>query len=692
MTTTRKVDRRERDIKKKLSAAIIMLLLSCIMVVTSTYAWFTLSTAPEITGISTTIGANGNLEIALGNNSTWANPDSITSAEGDSLVLSTSNKSLKERNATWGNLVDLGYKDVTSGKNIYGLDQIVLYPSALNVTDDDKVSTNSILKTPEYGTDGRITKLDENVVTATYDEEQGKFLSSTGRQYGVSALGSVSGMSDRELSYNKALAQIIVYKNKAAQAVRSSWTTYGDYLASVGIKYVASGETAKITEEEFTNLDSLVNALDETMAHIDDALIYALDGYLASKATTWDSESAFLTFETALLNSSLIHNDVSNKIFDDVDDPTQITICGQTVTDSKIVNLVKEFNDMVTNVEAAKSEMEEAGKGFESATEIELSTVKDALGYLVDFAKVKVNGFTPAEAKDNLVTLLNQGVQIQLDDGSGIYFDIASFVGRLSSNVNVPEGTSYNGIGIGGISVNISTVGEPSPVKLDTMSNAIVAAGKPTNDATGGESTALTDTYGYIIDFFLRTNASNSNLLLSEAANRVSTDAEGVMGSGSNMVFENQASDTFSSVNVIKLMQAIRVVFIDEENNIVAQARLDASTVTNPTPDEYKMDLKIWDSNNGAFATNQVIIENMDVNTPIKLSTIVYLDGESVDNSMVANAAQSLSGSLNLQFASSAELTPMNYTDFVKPDENTTTGGTGSDDEDQTGSGDEGNN
>ena len=65
MTTTRKVDRRERDIKKKLSAAIIMLLLSCIMVVTSTFAWFTLSTAPEVTGISTTIGGNGNLEIAL---------------------------------------------------------------------------------------------------------------------------------------------------------------------------------------------------------------------------------------------------------------------------------------------------------------------------------------------------------------------------------------------------------------------------------------------------------------------------------------------------------------------------------------------------------------------------------------------------------------------------------------------------
>ena len=53
------------DIKKKFAAAICMLLIAAIMMISSTYAWFTLSTAPEVTGITTNVGANGNLEIAL---------------------------------------------------------------------------------------------------------------------------------------------------------------------------------------------------------------------------------------------------------------------------------------------------------------------------------------------------------------------------------------------------------------------------------------------------------------------------------------------------------------------------------------------------------------------------------------------------------------------------------------------------
>ena len=61
----KKTARRQRDLKSKLLAAVAMLLVSSMMMVTSTYAWFTLSTAPEVTGITTAVGANGNLEMAL---------------------------------------------------------------------------------------------------------------------------------------------------------------------------------------------------------------------------------------------------------------------------------------------------------------------------------------------------------------------------------------------------------------------------------------------------------------------------------------------------------------------------------------------------------------------------------------------------------------------------------------------------
>ena len=61
----KKHEKRGIDIKTKLMAAICMLLVSSIMMVSTTYAWFTLSTAPEVTGINTAVGANGNLEMAL---------------------------------------------------------------------------------------------------------------------------------------------------------------------------------------------------------------------------------------------------------------------------------------------------------------------------------------------------------------------------------------------------------------------------------------------------------------------------------------------------------------------------------------------------------------------------------------------------------------------------------------------------
>ena len=90
-----KAKKKQQTIRQKLIAAIAMLMVSAIMVVSSSYAWFTLSTSPEVTGIETSIGANGNLEMALNNGGT------ITSNVGDSL------EEAVVKNLTWGNLVDL---------------------------------------------------------------------------------------------------------------------------------------------------------------------------------------------------------------------------------------------------------------------------------------------------------------------------------------------------------------------------------------------------------------------------------------------------------------------------------------------------------------------------------------------------------------------------------------------------------
>ena len=121
-------------IRNKMMAAVSMLMVSSIMLVSSTYAWFTLSTAPEVTGITTNVGANGNLEMMLltgydedlnpGSYYSEADDLGVASKVGDSIAATGD---VATSNVTWGNLVDLNSSE-------YGLDNVVLAPARLNVT------------------------------------------------------------------------------------------------------------------------------------------------------------------------------------------------------------------------------------------------------------------------------------------------------------------------------------------------------------------------------------------------------------------------------------------------------------------------------------------------------------------------------------------------------------------------------
>ena len=52
-------------LKERLAAVALLLVVSTVMMISATFAWITLSQAPEVTGINTTISGNGNLVIAL---------------------------------------------------------------------------------------------------------------------------------------------------------------------------------------------------------------------------------------------------------------------------------------------------------------------------------------------------------------------------------------------------------------------------------------------------------------------------------------------------------------------------------------------------------------------------------------------------------------------------------------------------
>ena len=70
---------------------------------------------------------------------------------------------------------------------------------------------------------------------------------------------------------------------------------------------------------------------------------------------------------------------------------------------------------------------------------------------------------------------------------------------------------------------------------------------------------------------------------------------------------------------------------------------------------------------NGEAKKNDNIIMPLAQNQQTALSVLVYLDGNNMGNDDVAaTAATSMKGSMNLQFASSATLVPMEYADLYQ--------------------------
>lgn len=156
-------------IRNKLMAAVAMLMISCVMLITSTYAWFTLSTAPEVTNIDTQVTGNGSLEIAL--MPTTGDLTAIKSGKGTSNSVTEPDTA----NRSWGNLVDLD-------DPAYGLESITLMPTKF--AGDDALAKDNILNTAKYGTDGRIIEVKGTTVTKSYVEND-----FTGSDYGVRAIG-----------------------------------------------------------------------------------------------------------------------------------------------------------------------------------------------------------------------------------------------------------------------------------------------------------------------------------------------------------------------------------------------------------------------------------------------------------------------------------------------------------------------
>lgn len=721
------------SIKGKLISAVAMLMVAVIMVVSSTYAWFTLSTAPEVTGISTAVGANGALEMLL------LTKDETGAWVYNEGILDNS----KDENTYWGNLVDLA-------KPEYGSNKITLYPSMLNIDgmfeDGVKVrenivagdvinATNPIL-VPKYNANGRPTDL---LATGSFGLFGGTSFVPNDNAYGFRALGVASGLSERQQAFRAALGALGTAQSSGLNLARNALSENGNALAAIAVRRGMNGDSATYSEAEIQAVKNMITGLENSLKKLEEAYIQ----FLVTAALSTQNASDDIA---AIAAAKLIENTLSGT--GDVGTRLTAALNAAGVTDAATTLAgYSTFTSAVADLLSAKAVTITAtgtdGKYI-------WGDFSNALTPLVDTGKVTVDGLLVSEVKTdegkNTImnnVLANGGVTVAMPTGAGVFADVADLCGDYQVDVTIQSADLD--VGINGLSVKAKMKADSqrgpddsSDWKyLETLKTGVKAL-EP--QGANGVTLPLTEFYGYVVDLAFKTNAAQSNLLLQyDGTDRIYSDNnnEATMGGGSTMTFESSALD-FSTEQVKALMKHIRVIFFTPgtSNTVLAEARLDVDnavlegngvtaqikiweTVSNvysykatststaitvyaktveygaDTPDdtaddktvtEYYSDkafsadkLVVTSENISADATltqikqkfadqDDAVIRSLDQNQTHHVSALVYLDGESITNKDVAaTAATSMTGTVNLQFASSAVLVPMEYGDLYTP-------------------------
>ena len=603
-------------LKSKLMGAVAMLLVSAIMVSSATYAWFVLSTHPEVKGMSTTVGSNGALEIALLNNTTGGNLSGITANVGDS------GKDVTVSNETWGNIVDL------SGAS-YGWTDVQLYPAALNATGTGDAVTfanhSALLKYAKYGTDGRITELAADTAAGKRNAENTGFFADTTENpdYGVRAIGTTTKASAGALALETAKSN---YSAAVAAAGNSVKTALGTHQATLSAIATAHANETKAAPATYTANDvAAINASLDAVKSAAEKLQEALKWASAARELSENGGTTVPGLESITLNTEY-----------------------QTMFD--------ELGGIATDASANKITAANAS--------YEWDNIQTAYQHLMNTNSMifQPNGRTSTYIVDTLkditieegAAMINAGAKITLK--AGAFVSITDYVGSFETG---KFDLQFTYKGQTATAKNSNYVVEASdPVKMAAITTAV---GRLTAQDGGSAQAAINNVYGYIVDLAFQTNIAGDLQLQSAAGqNRVSSDTStATQGGGTLFTVEGDADAA--------ALAAMRVVFIGSGNKILAVGKFD----TAPTTDNnkaYALHLYNYTFENGALKVDTKkdtdTVTKLEADTPVAVSALVYLDGDST-----SYAQGGIKGTLNLQFKHSETLNPMTY-DF-----NAATGG-----------------
>lgn len=500
-------------LKEKLTAAILLFAITTSMLVTSTFAWVALTINPEVSNIATSVATNGNLEIALVTGTTEDVSEPDPSKVGDSSL------DTLLRNVTWGNLINLN-------DSRYGLGNLVLRPSRLN--------DNNILENPLYGPvydgSGRVVDMNTNFGYSTWDSTMNRFKASN--KLGVRAITSMTfGESGEQNVYNAKLS----VANDANARFQTNYISmaknqaYMDALASMMTGYMVQN-IIKVNSSAGGMVDDAVLKLSdlrqlykmyETVIGLfeEQAGVYA--NLLKLQADVNRLSNVSLTGADILL---LSYNKSSKTAYNKL-----LEMGFTTAASAKTATIIKDMDSFLYDYYVLKADIVRINNLIDYFTSQNKTSIKwtacptvdgtttrlidDIINNLTNVGectitggdyknlKIKSVGATAALALKNVEccdTKITNGILYNLENRSGARI--------LAEKLSMSVGTT---IGTQTITSNVSTSATDN-----YFDNERAEIAKVIKANYGAPELIANDSYGYALDFWVRTNAANSFLTL----------------------------------------------------------------------------------------------------------------------------------------------------------------------------------
>lgn len=600
---------------KRVLVAAVSLLLCLIVLISASFAWFSISRAPEISGIETNIGANGALEIALLTDETLKDPSLIRSKVGSSMA----DQEKTEANLYWGNILDLS-------DDSYGLERISLLPAKLGVfigEENTGCVGSNLLCFANYGADGRVERQNMDSVSATYSEE-GFIFDSNEQHYGVRGIGTIANTSPQQAALTMARSMVSAHKNNALAEAKAAWAKNGEGIIDICKRHFCLAEET-FSQEDVQLLRDAAVKMKKALDYTDLALRQGIIGYAAS--FTADDE-AFRKIRSTVENTAIPLSAVSS-------------VLPESIPSS--------FSNWITKNDTKRAELQQVIRFCDAVRETcSWEQLLEVLNVLLDVQKAHLGQHVMASAAayehmgvDNILTISPE---------SGAFADVSAFCGNYRVLFAYGEDDS--------VEVVTAYAGDPHLEWIARKLEGITLQG--TED--GPLQAPLQEIYGYAIDVAFRCNEESDLLLQTAAAQRLASESDTLqhMGGGSHMRF---TSENLDEEQMLMLIDAIRIGFVDGESNLAAVAKAGSLDYTfqdgEISAPVWLYEFEVSDSGNiilGERREEGSAISLLLDDTPMTMTVVVWLDGDYVFNSHAAISGQSMSGALNLQFASSAEL------------------------------------